>query len=248
MTRVIFKKYLTDLNTKFLATNKKILILVNNFSGYKIDNLSNIKLLFLPENTTSVLQPLDLGIISSFKRKYKKLLSRYISNNFIDEDLSMNESIKKVDILVAINWILVAWENVSATTIKNCCYKSKLSICNPCTQIVLYNKNISHATGKKYGNSHHSKKIKAIENFNKANEFLELIGDNNSYIEKVVEFNNNINYPHDTFENLRTLEVRILNILKKEKSKKIKKILDLFSEIYEEKHKNSGILKFLSKK
>ena len=129
----------------------------------------------------------------------------------------MNESIKKMDILVAINLILVAWENVVATTIENCCYKSKLSIYNPCTQIVLYNKNISHATGKKYENSQHLKKIKAYENFNKANKFLELIGDNNSYIEKVVEFNNNINYPHDTFENLRTLEVRILNILKKEK-------------------------------
>ena len=41
-------------------------------------SLTNLKLIFLPKNTTSRLQPLDAGIIRNFQDKYRKLLVRYI--------------------------------------------------------------------------------------------------------------------------------------------------------------------------
>lgn len=49
---------------------KHILLLLDNASTHQLEDneqLSNIKLHFLPPNTTAHLQPLDQGIIYSFK-------------------------------------------------------------------------------------------------------------------------------------------------------------------------------------
>ena len=59
-----------------------------------IDINCNIKIVFLPKNTTSRLQPLDAEIIQSFKTKYRKKLMRYVIAR-INDDLFASE-IKKV--------------------------------------------------------------------------------------------------------------------------------------------------------
>ena len=62
--------------------NKKVLLFLDNCTSHIMDNeLSNVKLIFFPSNTTSVLQPLDQGIITNFKSFYRKnLISFMISN------------------------------------------------------------------------------------------------------------------------------------------------------------------------
>ena len=50
---------------------RKVLLLLDNFSGHFTsanEELTNVKLCFLPPNTTSKLQPLDQGIIASLKK------------------------------------------------------------------------------------------------------------------------------------------------------------------------------------
>jgi hypothetical protein len=51
---------------------RNVLVLLDNASVHDTSlNLSNVEFLYLPPNTTSHLQPLDAGIIASFKKQYK---------------------------------------------------------------------------------------------------------------------------------------------------------------------------------
>lgn len=62
MTTEIFRKYIKRLNSSFAYAKRNVAILLDNASVHKLkEEFSNIKLIFLPANTTSKLQPLDAG-------------------------------------------------------------------------------------------------------------------------------------------------------------------------------------------
>ena len=67
MTSTLYKSWITKLNQKMTKQNRKILLLVDNCPSPTQIPLSNVKIVFLPPNTTGLLQPLDLGVIRSFK-------------------------------------------------------------------------------------------------------------------------------------------------------------------------------------
>ncbi|GET51664.1 CENP-B homolog protein 2-like [Rhizophagus irregularis DAOM 181602=DAOM 197198] len=83
-----------------------------------INSLSNVKVHFLPPNTTSFLQPLDQGIIYSLKAQYRKLLcqNRIQAYVFYEEGDPIPPPI---DIFDSINLIADAWKKVSKKTILN---------------------------------------------------------------------------------------------------------------------------------
>ena len=87
MTGEIMDAVLTKLNRRLSQSNRSILLLMDN-AGCHPENLSgkfsNIKVCFLPANTTSKLQPLDLGIIKNFKVHYRHFFMRYVLSK-IDE-------------------------------------------------------------------------------------------------------------------------------------------------------------------
>ena len=80
MNGEILDKVLTKLNRKFSSQHRNVALLLDN-AGCHPEELkgkySNIKFIFLPPNTTSKLQPLDVGIIQNFKVHYRTLLLRY---------------------------------------------------------------------------------------------------------------------------------------------------------------------------
>jgi hypothetical protein len=50
-------------------------LLVDNCPAHTVlEKLQNIKLVFLPANTTSMLQPMDQGVIRSLKCHYRRLI------------------------------------------------------------------------------------------------------------------------------------------------------------------------------
>ena len=83
------------------------------------DKFSNIKIVFLPKNTTSKLQPLDAGIIRNFKVKYLKSLVKYVLSR-INDNASAAEIVQHVNILMAIQWVQRAWKDVTRATVMRC--------------------------------------------------------------------------------------------------------------------------------
>ena len=63
------------------AKGKKILLVLDNFSGHELgvqlvgglEGLGNVQIAWLPANTTLYWQPLNQGIIASFKLQYRRL-------------------------------------------------------------------------------------------------------------------------------------------------------------------------------
>jgi hypothetical protein len=53
MTSVIFTEFVTKLNRDILKQNRKILLIIDNCPSHPFIALSNVKLIFLPPNTTS---------------------------------------------------------------------------------------------------------------------------------------------------------------------------------------------------
>ena len=88
------------------------------------DKFSNIKVVFLPKNTTSRLQPLDAGIIKNFKVHYRRILLKHTLAQIDGTDLTASSIVKTVNVLTAIRWIKKAWEAVQPQTIINCFRKT----------------------------------------------------------------------------------------------------------------------------
>ena len=63
------------------------------------DKLSKINIVFFPKNTTSKTQPLDSGIIASWKCRYKKRLRHVCSK--VGGSNSANDIVKSVNLLVS---------------------------------------------------------------------------------------------------------------------------------------------------
>lgn len=77
--------------------------------------------MYLPANTTSLIQPCDQGIIRTMKAYYRKeMRQRIIDNIDCKQDAEANNIAKKTTLLEAIHLLNKAWDSVSSKTIKNC--------------------------------------------------------------------------------------------------------------------------------
>ena len=80
-----FQRWLSHFNDQMRMESCHVLLLVDNVSSHRLEEpLSHVELCMLPPNTTAFLQPLDAGIISSFKAQISKFQHRYIAECFDD--------------------------------------------------------------------------------------------------------------------------------------------------------------------
>jgi DDE superfamily endonuclease/Tc5 transposase DNA-binding domain len=131
MTGLICEEYLRWLDNKMRGEGRKVLLLMDNFSGHELavklvgglQGLLNIRIAWLPPNTTSAWQPMDQGIIASFKLQYRKLWIEFMLREY---EADKNPQ-KTVNLLKAVQWTRAAWElSVTRDTIKRCWVKSTL--------------------------------------------------------------------------------------------------------------------------
>jgi hypothetical protein len=88
--------------------------------GFDTIELSAMLIVFLPANTTSHVQPLDQGIINSFKLKYRAFLVRWLIRQY--DGLPAGTNLSKVvpDAKQALLWSTQAWQQVTEECISNC--------------------------------------------------------------------------------------------------------------------------------
>lgn len=131
----LWYKYLRNLNDKMRIQGRQIILITDNCPSHPHPNsppensegpipptLTHLKLLYLPPNSTSKLQPLDQGIIASFKAAYRRQYADYMVQYFNRYGISA----PKLDILASIYMIADAWESIPSSTISNCWKKSGL--------------------------------------------------------------------------------------------------------------------------
>ena len=107
--------------------DRHVILFIDNAPSHKPQDLSNIKIKFLPPKTTSVLQPLDQGIIQAFKLLYRKRQYRHIMTELDRTTKTGVEIMAHVNVLQAIIWAAEAWEEVDHGTIKKVLLESRIS-------------------------------------------------------------------------------------------------------------------------
>lgn len=126
MTCELWNKILIDFNKTLEKQKRNIILFVDNAQPHKLEcgiTLKNISLQFLPPNTTSVIQPLDQGIIRAFKAYYRQQIIRR-QLLFLENEQPVSKFTKTIDVLEALNMIKHSWELVTPTTIRNCFRKA----------------------------------------------------------------------------------------------------------------------------
>jgi transposase-like protein len=115
MTSELFSNWLCDLNKKCKRQKRKIALVIDNCPAHpNLANLSHIKLVFLPPNTTSKTQPMDQGVIQNLKVHYRKLIiTRQLACIDSNTDFVLS-------VLDAMYLMRQAWDNVKAQTVGNC--------------------------------------------------------------------------------------------------------------------------------
>lgn len=133
MTSEIFEDVLKLFNRKMKLQKRKVILFLDNAKCHPNIVLSNVKLQFFNANTTTHCQPLDQGVIYSFKMNYRKLLMAHtiskLDSKLQNEILDLNDDVlPKVEVIDALSWISDAWKNVKSTTIQKCFGKAGFPI------------------------------------------------------------------------------------------------------------------------
>lgn len=125
MTKTIWSAWLLEINRRMVTQRRNILLIIDNATPHRIGvELSNVKVAFMPPNCTSVLQPLDQGIIWSFKCIFRQILLDYIVEGM---DLGIQNSlVNGLDILKAMHFVKSAWLKVHPDTIINGFAKARM--------------------------------------------------------------------------------------------------------------------------
>lgn len=107
---------------KYLKERKlpeKAILILDNSATHPVDveceGAPGIKLVFLPSNVTSLIQPMDQGVIESFKRRYRrKFLSEVLGK--LDSGIELISAVKLLNIKDVIYMAAQAYDEIPSST------------------------------------------------------------------------------------------------------------------------------------
>ena len=119
MTADIWNRWLTAFDRSMMTTERKVLLVVDNASTHHVpvSTLHAVKLVFLPPNATSLIQPWDQGIIQSFKIQYRSVLLRRL---LLHLEGKVDVKAFSITLLDAVSLSNSAWSKVNQETIQHC--------------------------------------------------------------------------------------------------------------------------------
>ncbi|GFU31706.1 tigger transposable element-derived protein 1 [Trichonephila clavipes] len=106
----------------------KVLLIVDNAASHPQLEHPNVQLVFLPPSTTSLIQPLDQGIIATFKKYYIKTTYKYILNKLENESLTVKDVWKQFSIIDCLIPVASASAQIRPRTL-NACWKKIWPAC-----------------------------------------------------------------------------------------------------------------------
>ncbi|GFU63818.1 tigger transposable element-derived protein 1 [Trichonephila clavipes] len=106
----------------------KVLLIVDNAASHPLLEHPNVQLVFHPPNTTSLIQPLDQGIIATFKKYYIKTTYKFILNKLENESLTVKAVWKQFSIFDCLIHVASASHQIRPRTL-NACWKKIWPAC-----------------------------------------------------------------------------------------------------------------------
>lgn len=125
MTGENFNAYLKWFDRNVASRHQqKVVLLVDNCPAHKMEsNLKWTNVVFLPPNVTSIVQPMDQGIIKTLKTLYRSKLLRKKLQLY-----EANDGNRTITIRDAITMIAEAWDDVRKPCIINCFTKGGFDV------------------------------------------------------------------------------------------------------------------------
>ncbi|XP_070390804.1 tigger transposable element-derived protein 6-like [Dermacentor albipictus] len=116
MTRAIFSEWVASFDCDMRRQGRRVCLLLDNCSAHHILDveLTNVELKYFPPNCTSIIQPLDQGVIRSMKCAYRqRVMQRLLLNVETGRDT-------KLDLYMALQMMAAAWAATGRPVIANC--------------------------------------------------------------------------------------------------------------------------------
>ncbi len=119
MTGPLFAEFMHSFNSYMTHMRRKVVLFLDNAPSHMMQkSWSNVRVEFLPANTTSKLQPIDQGIIKSLKGRYRSdLAKKYLIA--LNAGKSVHWLKQEIDLKVACDMIVSAWADVPSLAIIN---------------------------------------------------------------------------------------------------------------------------------
>ncbi|CAI6003842.1 unnamed protein product [Closterium sp. NIES-65] len=120
----LFTNFISQLNAAMYAEGREIAVLLDNASshmlrdecawseivcGMRTTRLSNVRIIFLPPNTTAFTQPLDQGIIATAKARYRQHWLRAFTALWNDDGATSAVARYRPNLRDVLGWLSDAW-------------------------------------------------------------------------------------------------------------------------------------------